>query len=152
MKPLSHVDFVFNFDTMDKQFSQSVNTLAAFVTTVLFDKIIIVLRFFGREQRGFVFSRRLQSLTFSVNITGLSYRSVSLIARLKICLFIAVDLALCTCKIDTSFALRVCLSFFPFLFHLHHILLPLPAEVSLMISTAPPLSRDSWSLRRCLTK
>ena len=44
---------------------------------------------------------------------------------------------------------HVCLLLFPF--HLHRVLLPLPAEVSLMISTAPPLpspplSCDSRSL------
>lgn len=80
-----------------------------------------------------------------MNIMGLSYRSFSLIARLKMCLFIAADLVLCTCKSDTSFVLHVCL--FLSLFHLHLILLlPLPAEVSLMISTAPPLARLQQSL------
>lgn len=90
-----------------------------------------VLKSFGKH-RGFVFFRRFQSLTF----TALSCRSFGLIARLKTCLFIAVDLCV--------LVLHVCLILF--LFHLHHILLPLPAEVSLMIPTA------SSSLCCCLTK
>lgn len=74
------------------------------------------------KHRGFIFFRRFQSLTF----TTLSCRSFGLIARLKTCLFIVVDLCV--------LVLHVCLILL--LFHLHHILLPLPAEVSLMIPTA----------------
>lgn len=52
---------------------------------------------------------------FSKNVMGLSFRSFTLIACLKkICLFTAVDLVLCTCKIDTSFLLHGCLFLFLF--------------------------------------